>query len=124
MTVLEVVLCLVIMIAMICIHEGIHYGMATILGYKPIFTFGKFLTPTVEFENKNRVIDNLLISISAPLTLFLVGCLINGETSVVLFLKYICLLNIFCLLPLSADGQVMILSLINLVKGKEYEKNN
>lgn len=120
---LEITICLIIFTVVICIHEGIHYGMATILGYTPKVSVSKFLTPTVEFENKKRDIDNLLISSSAPLILFLVGCFISGENLVEMFLKNICLLNIVCLLPVSADGQVTMLSLINLIRREGNGEN-
>lgn len=76
----------------------------------------------VEYRNQNRPLDNFLIAFISPFLLTLIGILIplNYYT---LVLKVTCLMNLFNLLPFTADGEVILLSIVQLIqKEKNSEK--
>lgn len=80
------------------------------------------LTFQVEYRNQNRPLDNFLIAFISPFLLTLIGILIPLNYYI-LVLKVTCLMNLFNLLPFTADGEVILLSIVQLIqKEKNSEK--
>lgn len=99
----------------VALHEGIHLVVAMILGYKPIIK-KSILVPAIVYENKNNDFHNLLIAGSAPLILIFIGLLLPAENLPSVLIRLFCLLNILNLLPLTHDGEMILLSLCHLIR--------
>lgn len=97
----------------ILVHEGIHWLAAVATGYDPKINWYLF-APSVQYENKNNQWHNLCIACSAPLLLFLVGLFMQGESLFFFSLKVCFLSNIFNLMPITNDGEIILLSLYNI----------
>lgn len=108
--------------AAVRLHEILHYLVARALHYQACFKHVGVLAFQVEYRNQNRPLDNFLIAFISPFLLTLIGILIplNYYT---LVLKVTCLMNLFNLLLFTADGEVILLSIVQLIqKEKNSEK--
>ncbi|ANU10841.1 membrane protein [Planococcus antarcticus DSM 14505] len=105
-----------IVISIVILHEAIHWMFALLFRRVPTLKFEHFFTPVITYKNNQSDIQNLIISASAPLGLFTVGLLIEADSGILVLIKIMCLANIFNFLPLTADGQVILLSLLNMLK--------
>ncbi len=103
-----------IMGVVIC-HEVIHWIFAKWFHRHPKIEFYQFITPVVTYKNNDNDLQNLIISASAPIILTILGILIDGNTGTI-FIKIMCLFNAFNLLPIATDGEVILLSVINLLR--------
>ena len=104
------------------LHEILHYLVARVLRYQAYFKHVGILACQVEYRNRNCQLDNFLIAFISPFLLTIIGILIplNYYT---LVLKVTCLMNLFNLLPFTADGEVILLSIVQLIqKEKNSEK--
>lgn len=101
------------LVVSVLVHEWIHWLTAVALGYRPTFNW-KLSAPSIQYENKSNPWDNLCIAISAPLILFLFGLFLQGESIFLFSLKVCCLSNILNLMPITNDGEIILLSLYNI----------
>lgn len=89
--------------AAVRLHEILHYLVARALHYQACFKHVGVLAFQVEYRNQNRPLDNFLIAFISPFLLTL--------------------MNLFNLLPFTADGEVILLSIVQLIqKEKNSEK--
>lgn len=113
-----VLLILIIVLLMaVLLHESIHFLVALALDYHPKIKWSVFY-PAVYYENKQNHYHNILIACSAPLSMIAIGLLIKGNDTVTTGLKCFCLANIFNLLPVTNDGEVILLSLCRMIRRK------
>lgn len=117
MGLLQIVIQLSLISLTIILHELCHFYMASLLGYSPKFGLENGFIPTVTYPNKERDFDNLIIALSAPLTLFLVGSLLPSHIPWLTLTKFVCFIHFLHILPTFEDGQVIFLSLVNIMKG-------
>lgn len=104
---------IVSLVLSILVHEWIHWLTAVAMGYQPTINWQLF-APSIQYENKNNQWYNLCIASSAPLILFLIGLFFQGESIFIFSLKVCCLSNVVNLLPITNDGEVILLSLYNI----------
>lgn len=116
MTVLLFVYMVSVVGAVFC-HEFIHWIVAKAFGMKPRLTFSYVVIPAVSYRNKGENLHNLLISISSPVLLVIVGFMVNWQLAYLIVFKVMCLANFFNLLPCTNDGQIALLSIVNLLRG-------
>lgn len=74
--------------------------------------------PSISYQNKQEHLHNLLISGLAPSILVVIGLLLPGNEIVWFLTKIFCLANIFNLMPITNDGEVILLSFYNIIKEK------
>ena len=104
------------------IHELSHFLMAIVLGYQPHIHRNGILNFAVTYRNQQNDKHNLMIAAIAPVMSIMVGILLpNGQN--LMLLKLFCLSNIFNLLPVTSDGEVILLSIINILRKRRNEKN-
>ncbi|QNR22161.1 hypothetical protein HNY42_14805 [Exiguobacterium sp. Helios] len=107
----------VLLIALVVtIHESIHWCFALLFRRQPRVTFDRFLTPTVRYHNTHVDWQNLIISASAPLLLFSFGIWVEGNSGAWVVVKILCLANVFNFFPITTDGQMIFLSLVNMIQ--------
>lgn len=105
-----------IVISIVVIHEAIHWAFALLFRRDPSLKLQHFFTPVITYDNNQSNIQNLIISASAPLILFALGLLIESDSGTFVLIKIMCLANFLNLLPITADGQMILLSLLNMFK--------
>lgn len=103
------------------LHELLHIFIAHLLSYSPKLTFLPPLKFQVYYENRYQPLDNLLISIISPLFLVFIGFFIELNIYTII-LKITCLLNLFNLIPITGDGEVIFLSLMQMIKKKRGKR--
>lgn len=103
-------------VAAVCCHEVIHWMTAKVFHMKPSITLDYKIIPAVSYNNSGNDFHNLLVSISAPTTLTIIGFLVNWQLAYLIVFKVMCLANVFNLLPFTNDGQVALLSVVNLIR--------
>lgn len=102
----------------IIFHEMIHWVIAKIFCRQPKILFSKLMTPTIVYVNNQNDWQNLIITSSAPLIVITIGLFITVDSIFTITVKILCLMNIFNLFPITTDGEVIILSILNLLKKK------
>lgn len=102
---------------LVCVHEGIHFLTAYVMGLSPKLNC-HVLKPSVYFRNKRNDIKNLIVATSSPLLLTSYGVMMNPEDILTLYTKILCLTNLLNFLPFTSDGEVILISIINLVRRK------
>ena len=95
----------------IVLHESLHYLVAKRLKLYPQVKIHN-LIPSVIYQNTHDYIKNLLVSI-APLSMLTLVYILPDKWYV---LKVMCFCQIFNLFPFTQDGEVILLSIINLLK--------
>lgn len=108
---------LIITLGLVIVHEGIHYITAYCLGLSPKVKLS-LRSPSVTYKNKGCDIKNLLVSGIAPIILIIAGIFINGKDIISFYTKILCLSNVFNLLPFTTDGEVIVMSILNIVRKK------
>lgn len=103
-------------ISIVILHEAIHWIFALLFRRSPILKFQNFFTPVIIYKNNQSDIQNLIISVSAPLILFTAGLLLESYSGILVVIKIMCLANFLNFLPITTDGQVILLSLLNMLK--------
>ncbi|EHN58775.1 hypothetical protein OKIT_0664 [Oenococcus kitaharae DSM 17330] len=83
---------------------------------RPVFKINLFLLPVISYKNPGRDAQNLVVALSAPVGLIILGMLINSEIPYFGLAKILCLTNVANLLPITTDGEVIFLSVYNLIK--------
>ncbi|GAA2966325.1 hypothetical protein [Ligilactobacillus murinus] len=106
-----------LLFATFLIHESFHYIVARLFGYNPKFVFSSYFSPTIIYTNRGEDLKNLCISLAGPLGTVIIGMLVPDIDLFNLF-KIVCFLHLICLTPITADGQVILLSILNIVRGK------
>ncbi|WP_236700984.1 metalloprotease family protein [Kandleria vitulina] len=96
----------------IILHEFFHYLTAKALKLEPKIKL-KFLVPSVVYKNTKDNIKNLIVS-SSPLLMILLTFIIP-ENKVIVF-KIMCLCQLINIFPITADGEIILLSIMNLLK--------
>jgi hypothetical protein len=100
----------------VMIHEGFHYGLARIFNRNPQIKINKYLQVSVVYKNNHNDLQNLVIACVGPLCLVCIGIFISGNNLFSLPAKIFCLANLINLFPVTADGEVIILSLLRMCK--------
>lgn len=115
MIVLSVFIYILSLYAILLFHEGIHLFCAKILGYKPVLVKISPWAFKVSYKNKHIAIDNLIIAIMPAIVLIIIGIIIplNYWTFI---LKLACLINFVNLLPITGDGEMIFLSIFQILK--------
>lgn len=107
-------------LSVVIFHEAIHWLFAKFFHRQPKLKFHYFITPIISYKNNHNDIQNLIISSSAPIILIVIGIFIDGDNSNLIVLKIMCFANILNLFPVTTDGEVILLSILNLFK-KDYD---
>ncbi|MFV0556512.1 MAG: hypothetical protein ACK5LM_05375 [Lactovum sp.] len=97
------------------VHEYLHFLLAKFLKYEVSIICVHPLAFKLVYENKNKALENLLIAAFSPAFLFVIGILLPSNVYTLL-LKLSCLSNFFNLLPITADGEVILLSLVQIFR--------
>ncbi|MPQ22956.1 hypothetical protein CKN86_04325 [Carnobacterium divergens] len=121
MIIFLLLICLSSFYSVLLVHESLHFFVAIFLQYDPQLVKINPIAFKISYTNRNRPIDNLMIASIPAIVLSIVGLMIplNYYT---LILKLSCLVNIFNLLPITADGEIIVLSIIQILKKKEKFK--
>ncbi|MFT8916333.1 MAG: hypothetical protein ABF899_00540 [Oenococcus sp.] len=101
---------------LVSLHESIHFITARLFHLRPVFKINLFLLPVISYKNPGRDAQNLVVALSAPVGLIILGMLINSEIPYFGLAKILCLTNVVNLLPITTDGEVIFLSVYNLIK--------
>ena len=109
-----------LIISSIVIHEIFHYALAIAFGYKPKLYFSSYLIPTVIYENKHEPVITLVISLAGPLGTAMVG-LILPDITLFSLVKLVYFSHLLCLLPITTDGQVILLSILSIIKKRRND---
>ena len=80
------------------VHEWLHFILAKFFKYNAYIKRVGLYPFKVVYTNRNNPLDNLLISAISPL------------------LKVSCISNIFNLLPFTADGEIILLSIFQIFR--------
>lgn len=104
--------------SILIIHEFLHLIVAKFFKYNTNIKKFAIFPFKVEYVNNNKPLENLLIAIISPLFLFLVGVIIPLNYYTVI-LKLTCVINFFNLLPITADGEVILLSIFQILERKK-----
>ncbi|MHA8042359.1 metalloprotease family protein (plasmid) [Staphylococcus xylosus] len=101
------------------IHELTHFIFAKIYKREYIkINVKKIYYLSVSYKNNHNPSQNLVIAISAPCV-----CVFIGLTLIILgqlnFLTLIFLLNILNFLPITQDGQMILISIIDILKNRK-----
>lgn len=102
-------------------HELLHFFMAKKLGYQPRMEPIKFWGAKVVYANRQNHFHNLIIAGIPTLCLVTLGFLIPNTVNFIVC-KLLCLINIFNLLPFTADGEIILLSVVMLIKKGKKNK--
>lgn len=103
--------CLIVVTA----HEAIHFLVAKLFKLSPSFYITRLGTPIVEYKNNDNYFGIFVVSISAPIGIFVIT-LFLPQTSQFDLIKLMGILNIVNLLPITADGEVAIYALLKIWK--------
>lgn len=106
---------LIVLLITVLLHEGLHFLVALGLGYRPSVKKSVFC-PAICYENRQNPYHNFWIACSAPLTLFIIGMLFGGNDMASVLFKWLCLANVFNLLPITNDGEMIFLSLCQMLR--------
>ncbi len=101
----------------VTIHEYIHYVFAKLFKMNPKLNFN-WGTPSITYSNGNNDFHNLIIASSAPLVMIVLGLVIPNSVMFLCF-KLMCFSNIFNVTPFTTNGEVILLSLINILRRKK-----
>ncbi|MFT9267222.1 hypothetical protein [Oenococcus sp.] len=101
---------------LVSLHESLHFIAAKVFHLRPVFKINRFLLPMISYKNPGRDAQNLVVALSAPVGLIILGMLINSEIPYFGLAKILCLTNVANLLPITTDGEVIFLSVYNLIK--------
>lgn len=96
----------------IILHEFFHYLTAKVLKLEPTIKL-KYLIPSVVYKNTKEDVKNLIVS-AAPLLMILLTFIIPEDKFIVF--KIMCLCQIINIFPITADGEIILLSIMNLLK--------
>ncbi|WP_418080403.1 hypothetical protein [Streptococcus halotolerans] len=75
-------------------------------------------SPSIVYKSTGNNINNILVSGIAPTILIILGMFINGRDIISFYTKILCLSNILNLLPFTTDGEVILMSILNIVRKK------
>lgn len=106
---------LIYLYLILIIHEAIHYYVAILFNYIPTCQRVSFFSYKVTYVNKNKPLESLIIAIAPTLFFIIVGILLpsNEYTASI---KLLCFLHLGNLTILTNDGEVIILSIIQLYR--------
>jgi len=97
------------------VHEWLHFILAKFFKYNAYIKRVGLYPFKVVYTNRNNPLDNLLISAISPLFLVIVGIILPLNYYTVI-LKVSCISNIFNLLPFTADGEIILLSIFQIFR--------
>ncbi len=60
-----------------------------------------------------------MVSLSAPVSMITLGYFLKGDSFVILFSKLLCYSNLINLLPFTSDGEIILMSLMNIIRRKK-----
>lgn len=106
---------IVSLIVVVILHEYIHWIFAKIFNRHPSVTISKFFTASIQYQNNGKDFENLVIAASPGLILPLFSFIIPQNNLYFIMIKIFSFLNFLNLLPLTADGEVILLSLLNII---------
>lgn len=98
------------------IHESIHYIFAFIFKREELTFKINPLHCYVSYKNNNNDLQNLIISLSSPLLITLIGFIILIYFPSIRGIGILCFFNIINFTPLTSDGEVILISVINIVR--------
>lgn len=101
----------------VTLHEAIHWLCAKLLGLNPHFSIRAKGVLAVHFKNVKNDYKNLFVALSAPIILIVVAILLP-ISGIFVLLKMMFILNVLNLTPLTNDGQIILLSLLNIWRKK------
>ncbi|NBA57114.1 metalloprotease family protein [Enterococcus hirae] len=115
MLILLIIIYLISFYLILLLHEGIHFFFAKLFRYDPVLVKINFVAFKIIYTNNNKPLENLIIAIMPAIILTTLGIIIplNYYT---LILKLMCLANFINLLPITGDGEIIILSLFKIFK--------
>lgn len=99
----------------ILLHESLHYLVARKLKLNPQVKMHNLIL-SITYKNTHEDIKNLFVGAAPLLMVTLIFILPNNKWFV---FKVMCFCQIFNILPICADGEVILLSIINLLKKHE-----
>lgn len=100
----------------VVIHEFLHFLVAKILHVNAKLKINSFFTPVIYYKNPKSDIKTLLIAILSPMLMILLGLTINKHLNYLIAFKIVCLSNFLNLLPVTGDGEIIFMSIFNLIK--------
>ncbi|KJY62687.1 hypothetical protein [Lactobacillus apis] len=103
--------CLIVVTA----HEAVHFFVAKLFKLSPSFYITWFGTPIVEYKNNDNYFGIFMVSVSAPIGIFVITSFLPQSSQFDL-IKLMGLLNIVNLLPITTDGEVAIYALVRIWK--------
>ncbi|EGQ3129994.1 metalloprotease family protein [Staphylococcus pseudintermedius] len=104
------------------IHESTHLICAKLYRRKDIkINVNKLFVVSVSYKNNHNSFQNLVIAASAPFICVSLGLilLILGYLNI---LTLVFLSNIFNFLPVTQDGQIILISIINILKSNNNDE--
>ncbi|MGW7948363.1 metalloprotease family protein [Staphylococcus xylosus] len=105
------------------VHELTHYVFAKIYKREQVkININKVYAFSVSYKNNHNSVQNLIISLSAPLVCVIIG-LIYFKLGYFNILTIVFLINIINFFPVTRDGQVILISLINIIKNSKTKND-
>ena len=98
------------------IHEMSHMMFALLFKRKNIKVHVSWTNFCIAYENNNNDIQNLIIAISAPIITTGIGIYLVFQIPNLIGLGILFLTNIINFFPITNDGEIILMSLVNIVR--------
>lgn len=105
----------VITLLLVILHESLHFLTAYLLNLSPEIKFN-FCCPSIKYQNQESNFKNLLVSALSPIIIIGLGVILKDYSIYGFYTKVLCFSNIINLFPVASDGEVILISIIRLVK--------
>lgn len=110
---------IIVIIFVVVAHEAIHFLTAKLLTVSATIDIHNFFVPKVTYTSNTTDWKIVLITISPTIVLILCGYIIPPKSYMLSLLKIMCYLNVTNLIPLTGDGEVLLLALLNMILRKK-----
>lgn len=96
-------------------HEALHWLCAWFLRLNPRLRMSRWFVVSVQYDNAGSDWKHLVTSACGPVVLVLIGLSLPHGDTVVCIAKTVLLLNLCNLLPITNDGEVIAMSVTNIL---------
>lgn len=109
---------ILVILSVVAAHEIIHFLTAKMLKVNATVDIHNFFVPKVTYMSTITNWKITLITVSPSMILIFCGYIIPSNSYMLSLFKIMCCLNITNLVPLTGDGEVLLLALFNMILRK------
>lgn len=110
-------------ICVVVAHELLHYGAARALGLSPSLSLVNPLRPAVVYRNRHVDWKNCLVAIAPGIILPAIGFTVLHVYPTLWVFALLAISNLVNLLPITADGEIVLLSLWNIMQNEKNQRS-